>query len=76
MNAVMTLIEAIMLIVGAASAEELDEHETERFVWLSDHPLNINSASRRALSESGLFTDFQVVALLDYISATGPVLSH
>ncbi len=76
MNAVMTLIEAIMLIVGAASAEELDEHETERFVWLSGHPLNINSASRRALSESGLFTDFQVVALLDYISATGPVLSR
>ena len=45
MNIVMTLIEAIMLIVGAASAEELDEHETERFVWLSGHPLNINSAS-------------------------------
>lgn len=76
MNVMMTLIEAIMLIVGAASAEELDEHETERFVWLNDHPLNINSASRKTLSESGLLTDFQLVSLLDYIAATGPVLSR
>lgn len=76
MNVMMTLIEAILLLVGAASAEELDEHEEDRFLWLNAHPLNINSASRRALSESGLFTDFQVVALLDYISETGAVLSR
>ena len=76
MNVVMTLIEAIMLIVGASSAEEVGAHEMERFVWMNSHPLNINSASRRALSESGLFTDFQVVALLDYISVAGPVLSR
>lgn len=76
MSVIMTLMEAIILILGAASAEEIGEHEMERFVWLNAHPLNINSASRRELSESGLFSDFQVAALLDYISVTGSVLSR
>ena len=76
MNLVMTLIEAIALIVGAVSPEEVTESERERLVWRSLHPLNINSASRRALSESGLFSDFQVVSLLDYISSAGAVLSR
>lgn len=76
MNVLMTLIEAIALIVGAVSPEEVTESEHERFLWRSGHPLNINSASRRALSESGLFSDFQVASLLDYISSTGAVLSR
>ncbi len=76
MNVLMTLIEAIALIVGAVSPEEVTESERERLMWRSLHPLNINSASRRALSESGLFSDFQVVSLLDYISSAGAVLSR
>ncbi len=72
----MTLIEAIALIVGAVSPEEVTESERERLAWRSLHPLNINSASRRTLSESGLFSDFQVVSLMDYISSAGAVLSR
>ncbi len=75
-NVFMTLIEAIALIVGAVSPEELTESERERFVWRNAHPLDINSASRRDLSESGLFTDFQVVSLLDFISSAGAVRSR
>ena len=72
----MTLIEAVALIVGAVSPEEVTESERERFLWRNAHPLDINSASRRTLSESGLFSDFQVVSLLDYISSAGAVLSR
>lgn len=75
-NLLISLIEAIALILGAASVEELDPNDVERFEWRSAHPLGINSASRRTLSESGLFTDFQCVSLLDYIERTGPVLSR
>ncbi len=76
MKMLMTLIEAIALIVGAASPEEVSESDRERFLWRSEHPLNINSASRRTLSESGLFSDFQVVSLLDYILSAGAVMSR
>lgn len=76
MNVLMTLIEAIALVVGAVSPEELTESERERLMWRNAHPLDINSASRRDLSESGLFTDFQVVSLLDFISSAGAVRSR
>lgn len=76
MNLLISLIEAIALILGAASVEELDPADVERFEWRSAHPLGINSASRQKLSESGLFTDFQTASLLDYIERTGPVLSR
>ena len=76
MNLLISLIEAIALILGAASVEELDPADVERFEWRSAHPLGINSASRQKLSESGLFTDFQCASLLDYIERTGPVLSR
>ncbi len=75
-NVFMTLIEAVALIVGALSPEEVTESERERFLWRNAHPLDINSASRRTLSESGLFSDFQIVSLLDYISTAGAVLSR
>lgn len=76
MKLLISLIEAIALILGAASVEELDPADVERFEWRSAHPLGINSASRQKLSESGLFTDFQTASLLDYIERTGPVLSR
>lgn len=76
MKLLISLMEAIALILGVASVEELDPADVERFEWRSAHPLGINSASRRVLSESGLFTDFQCVALLDYIERAGPVLSR
>ncbi len=76
MNVMMTLIEAIALIVGAVSPEEVTESDRERLLWRNAHPLDINSASRRNLSESGLFTDFQVVSLLDYVSSAGAVRSR
>lgn len=76
MNLLISLMEAIALILGTASVEELDPADVERFEWRNAHPIGINSASRRVLLESGLFTDFQCAALFDYIERTGPVLSR
>lgn len=76
MKLLMTLLEAIAIILGAASPEELDSADVERFSWMNAHPLDMNSASRRELAESGLFSDFQIVSLLDYISVSGAVLSR
>lgn len=76
MKLLMTLLEAIAIILGAASPEELDSADVERFSWMNAHPLDMNYASRRELAESGLFSDFQIVSLLDYISVSGAVLSR
>ena len=76
MKFLMTLLEAIAVLLGAGSPEELDSADVERFSWMSSHPLDLNSASRRELAESGLFSDFQIVSLLDYISVSGAVLSR
>lgn len=76
MKLLMTLLEAIAIVLGAGSPEELDSADVERFSWMNAHPLDMNSASRRELAESGLFSDFQIVSLLDYISVSGAVLSR
>ncbi len=76
MKFLMTILEAIALILGAANVEELSESEVERMMAFTVHPLHINSASRSQLLSSGLLTQFQTVSLLDYISSAGPILSR
>ena len=75
MKFLMTILEAIALILGAVNEEELSESEIERMMHYAEHPLHINSASRRELLSSGLLSQFQCISLLDYIAATGPVMS-
>ncbi len=75
MKFLMTILEAIALILGAVSEEELSEGEIERMMHYAEHPLHINSASRRELLSSGLFSQFQCISLLDYISSAGAVMS-
>ncbi|MGN0190473.1 MAG: hypothetical protein ACI39U_02340 [Candidatus Cryptobacteroides sp.] len=72
---VATILEAMMIVAGVGEAEELTEDEIQRFRQYASHPLEINSADARELENSGLFTTFRTVALCDYISRNGPVLS-
>ncbi len=65
-----------MLLCGAARPEDIGEETLERYRHLSDHPVVINRCSRSKLLESGLFSPYQVAALLDYIAGTGDVLSY
>lgn len=69
------LTRAAEFLAGASSAEELDESELERLESLLSHKININTASRARLSESGLFTPLQVAALCEYRHDSGDILS-
>ena len=66
---------AVMRITGAAAVEELDESVMERFRALAVRPVDLNGAGRSRLLATGLFTQFQVASLLDYMEMTGDVLS-
>lgn len=61
---------------GVPDIEDLDETVMERFEFYSTHPLKINSASRSKLSASGLFTDYQITALLKERERSGDILSY
>ena len=60
---------------GASSMEDLDETQAESYQHLESHPVNLNAASRRQLTASGLFTPFQISSLLEYRARAGDVLS-
>ena len=64
-----------MLITGAGTAEELGESEMERFEALAGHPVCINLASGPRMRSCGLFSEYQIASLQDYLSRTGDILS-
>lgn len=65
---------AAMRFLGA-EAEEVDPDEVERLTGLFHDPLNLNTASVRELTSSGLFSRYQIASLCDYKSRNGEVLS-
>lgn len=69
------LTEVIARVAGCADAEELDPDVVEHFVHLARRPLSINSAGAGQMESSGLFTSYQVAALLDYRERHGGVMS-
>lgn len=75
MKLLMSLLEAVLLLTGAGSPEELSESEFERFESLSAHPVCINMASPGRLRSCGLFSDYQIASLQDYRMRTGDILS-
>lgn len=68
--------QPIAVLSGVPDIEDLDETVMERFQFYSSHPLKINTASRSRLSSSGLFTDYQVTALLKEREHSGDILSY
>ena len=66
---------SMLAISGASSLEELDETQVEMYQHLESHPIDINLASRRQLTASGLFTPFQISSLLEYRARAGDILS-
>ncbi len=65
---------AVIRFLGGES-EEVDPDEVERLAGLFHNPMNLNTASVRELTASGLFSRYQVASLSDYISRNGEVLS-
>jgi len=75
MNILITLTEAILLLSGAGSLEELGAEEYERYCALAEHPLCINLASSARLGSSGLFSSYQIASLQNYKEESGDILS-
>lgn len=68
-------LRAIVYLTGAASEEELDEQEIERFTAFLSHPLEINTATVSRMLSSGLLSQYQIASLIDYRSRAGDILS-
>ena len=68
-------VPAMLALTGASCVEELSESELERWQSLSEHPLDLNLASRSRLLSCGLFTPYQVASLMDVRSRSGDILS-
>lgn len=67
--------EEIAASAGVMFAEDMGEEEAEHLYSLKSKPLKINLASRSRLVESGLFSPYQVAAILDYRNRNGDILS-
>ena len=75
MIVLISLIEAVLLLSGAGSPEELAESEMERYEELANHRVCINIAGPARLRSCGLFSEYQVASLEDYMSRSGDILS-
>ena len=67
--------EAILKVCGVTDIESLDAERVEYLSDLIRHPVRINSARKSQLEATGLFTPYQIVSLMDYISRHGGVFS-
>ena len=67
--------DAVLLLSGAASMEELSAEELERYEDLRRKPLDLNRCSRSRLLACGLFTPFQVASILEHRRQGGEILS-
>ena len=68
-------IEAVMEFLGVDSPEELDAADVERLEDFLERPLRINMVPQSRLVASGLLSPYQAVALSDYRSKHGNVVS-
>lgn len=71
-----TYLEEIVASEAESGAGyDVVEDVRERLGRLRRRPLDLNRASRRELEQSGLFSLFRTVSLLDYRERTGDILS-
>lgn len=68
-------LDKVLYLTGASDLEELDAQVLERYEHYHEHPVNINLASKSALSSTGLLSPYQLASLMDYIGRSGDVLS-
>ena len=67
--------DAVLRVLGLMQIEDAREDEMERLIELRRHPVKLNSAGRRGLESTGLFTPFQIASLLDYMERHGDIMS-
>lgn len=67
--------DVIAAFLGLTELSEADPYDLEHFQQLLRHPLPLNGVGKSRLSESGLFSSYQVESLLDYRERNGQILS-
>ncbi len=67
--------DAIADFIGNVSVEDADPDEVERLSRYIQRPLRINMLSLARIRESGLLTQYQTAALIDYRTRHGDILS-
>lgn len=70
-----SFIEAVLFLTGAADVESLDQETVEHYARMAEHPVEINRCSHSELMATGLFSAYQAAVLSEYKSQTGSVLS-
>ena len=65
--------DSIMNFLGTDDPQEMDSDEVERLEYLLDHPLKVNLLDEAELRQSGIFSQYQVAVITDYISRHGSV---
>lgn len=68
-------LEAIMLLTGAVSVEELESQEVERLSHALRNPLPINTANTYDFEQLGYLTPYQIASIIDYRSRHGNIFS-
>ena len=66
---------AVLYFSGASCPEDLSQDELERYQSLAEHPTDLNLAGKAKLLSTGLFSQYQAAALVDYRSRSGDILS-
>lgn len=69
------LMECILVLTGASSAEELDENVVSVYEALASRPVCINLWNVSRLRSCGLFSPYQVASIDDYRTTYGDILS-
>jgi len=67
--------DAILFFSGAMNLEELEQEVLDNYEQFYHNKLKINTASKTKLVSSGLFSNYQAAALVDYITNNGSILS-
>ncbi len=72
----LSIIADIAEDIVANAEEEVDlEMLMDELIYFSENPININSTTSEELGRLIFLTDFQVIALLDYVKNYGPIVS-
>lgn len=68
--------KSVLYLTGESEMENVGESEIELYWDLAETPLRINASSRSRLLSSGLFSEYQVASLIDYMERSGAVSSY
>ena len=68
-------IDSIFKLLGTDHVQEVSSEDVERLEYLLYHPARINQLDEAGLRSTGLFSQYQVAVIKDYLSLHGNIMS-